>query len=103
MAYSVISIFLFLQAQQILDLVFPESDKSQCSYLNGNVNDGHNVDNFTNDQNRNEDRNKNENENENENGNKNDNVSPFAQYLLKEEGAAFVSIVLQLSHATGEF
>ena len=84
-----------------MDLVFPESDKSQCSYLNGNVNDGHNVENFTNDQNRNEDRNK--NKNENVNGNKNDNVSPFAQYLQKEEGAAFVSIVLQLSHATGEF
>ena len=113
LVYSVILIFLFLQVQQILDLVFPESDRSQCSYLNGNVNDGHNVENFTNDQNRNEVRKKNENEkenekeieneNENRNGNKNDNVSPFAQYLQKEEGAAFVSIVLQLSHATGEF
>ena len=103
LAYSIILKFLLLQVQQILDLVFPESDKSQCSYLNGNVNDGHNVENFTNDQNRNEIRNKNENENENVNGNKNDNVSPFAQYLLKEERAAFVSIVLQLSHATGEF
>lgn len=39
--------------------------------------------------------------NEKRNGSKN--VSPYAKYLHKEEGAGFVSLLLQLTHATGQY
>ena len=91
-----------------MDFVFPENyreindknnetvDSPNNANLDGKVNVSENL---LSDTNKNKIKNANENMDEDED--KNENVSPFAQYLPKKGGAAFVSIILQLSHATG--